>query len=411
MASKTILDKVNEWKKALQKNVKVKVLEEETRLIPTGIEMIDIMTNGGFLPGGFVEIVGMPGLGKTLLALQIIKNSLDQFPESIAVVIDAETALTPARLLSVGIDINRVIHIRGVTVEKVFEIIDEIMQLKDETGDKSPSFILWDSIAATPPAKLAAGATIEQVTGLKARLLSQLLPQICADLENYNVALIAINQLRDKVQMDMFSYQEPVIKGLENYDIPGGKGQVFQASHFLKLAHGGYFSTLPDFNPKKTDVLKLTQIPEGHFIGTVINATFIKSKTSPSHIPFKMVSDPRRGVSNFWTRFMYLKEAGKITSAGGWWKLAGLSKNPPQRGLLGFLKMLQTDKEAQELFNHYWEELKAEFSKAINQKTNVYGSGQTDEMDELQEQLEKQVYDVTSKAEQTDQTDKPTSQT
>jgi len=399
-----ILKKVSEWKKVLQKTAQVKILDKQLQLIPTGIEMIDIMTNGGFLPGGFIEIVGMPGIGKTLITLQIIKNLLDQNPQSVAVIIDAETALTPERLLSVGIDLDRVIHIRGVTMEKVFEIIDQILQLKEQTKDTSPSFILWDSIAATPPAKLAAGASIEQVTGLKARMLSQYLPVICADLENYNVALIAINQLRDKVQMDMFSYQEPVIKGLENHDIPGGKGQVFQASHFLKLSHGGYFSTLPDFNPKKTDVLKLTQIPEGHFIGTVVNATFIKSKTSPSHIPFKMVSDPRRGVSNFWTRFMYLKEAGKITSAGGWWKLEGLNRNAPQRGLLGFLKLLQTDKEARELFNAHWEELKQEFARAVNQKTNVFGGNDTNEMDELQEQLEKQVYDVTSKSEQTEQT-------
>ena len=132
------------------------------------------------------------------------------------------------KALQLGVNKPPIEPYDAITVEKVFKMVEAMCAFKDahpETMDV-PYAIVWDSIANTLTEKGSVSDDINQVLGEKARVLSHYLPKYVQKLNKYKIALVAINQLRDKIDIGIFK-QAPDLKFLGDKQLPGGKSLLF----------------------------------------------------------------------------------------------------------------------------------------------------------------------------------------
>jgi len=328
--------------------------ESLIKLVPTGIDIYDIFSGGGLPTGGFVEFAGNPGSGKTTLALQILGQIQKRDPNSIIVIIDAERSMTPQRLKSFGLDPKKIILIqKGVTVEKIFEVrLKKLFEKKDQKKIKDvPTYVLWDSIAQTPAEKELEVADLNQAIGVKAKVLNTMIRKYDELLLEYNTTMIAINQLTSKVAMGNIYAKQVDIPGLGDRVCPGGTGHYYAAFHFLLL----------DRKQKLTG-------SEFGFKGYILQGTFIKNKAGVPFEEFLLVVDYKNGVDQFWTKFIYLKEAKILKVNGGWYTLEGYTDESGKlkkfRGSQSKEKY-ETDEQFRKLFDEYWNKLAEKMKELI----------------------------------------------
>jgi len=333
--------------------------ESLVTLHPTDVEIYDIFSGGGLPRGGFVEFVGNPGAGKTTLALQIL-GQVQKTQDCIISIIDAERSITAKRLQAFGLDPNKVILVqRGITVEKIFDDrIQKIVAYKEKKKIKDlPVYILWDSIAHTPAEKELEVTDLNQAIGVKAKVLNNLLRKYDEMLLEYNITIIAINQLTSKVGMGNMYVKQVQINGLGDRTVPGGTGQYFVAFHFLAL-------------DKKSDLSG----SEFGFKGAIVQGKFLKNKAAVPFEDFYMVLDFKKGFNMFWTKFIYLKEAKIIKVNGGWYTLEGYTDESGKlkkfRGSSS-LEKYNTDPKFKEAFDKYWNVLADELKKALSDEEKI----------------------------------------
>lgn len=336
---------------SLRKEVKG---EESSGIVlkATGIEAYDLFSGGGFPQGDFIEFVGNPGSGKTTVALQLLGLRAQQEPDAIIVIIDAERSMTNERLAAFGLDPKRVILIqKGVTVESVFNTLKIIIKGKIERKLKVPIYVLWDSIAHTPAEKELEVEDLNSALGVKAKVMDHYIRTSHGAFTEHNLTLIAINQLRDDVKMNMYA-KTTTLKGLGDRTVPGGKMQYFAAFHFLLIERAG------DLDGS-----------EYGFQGYKSTATFIKNKSGLPFQKFNMIIDYHTGVNHFWTTFTYLKDAKYFATAGGWTTLKGyVDENGVMKKFRGAQAKEKYDAEPEfkEAFDSAWGTLKNFISKQIN---------------------------------------------
>ncbi|WP_255565818.1 recombinase RecA [Mycoplasma sp. E35C] len=193
-----------------------KIVEDE--FISTGsIKLDHILGTGGFIKGRIVEIYGNESCGKTTLALSTINKAIQK--DYRVAFIDAEHALDLKYAKSLGIDLSKLIVARPDYGEQGFEIIKSL--IKTELID----LIVVDSVAALVPKVEIEGKMEDQTMGTHARMMSRGLSRIQPLLAKHNVAVIFINQLREKVGV-MFGNPEITT---------GGKALKFYSSTRLEL--------------------------------------------------------------------------------------------------------------------------------------------------------------------------------
>lgn len=393
----TVSSLVNKFKQRLD-NLGVTV-NTELKLIPTHIEIIDIYSGGGFPAGGFVLIVGNPGTSKSLISINIVAGLQKETENSMALYIDAETSMTLNRLRQLKADTSRTLLMRHITVEKLIDIVNEFLHFKQSEGLKdTPSFIIWDSIAATPTEKEKASSNIHESLGLKSRVLSSALPALCSELEKHNTCMIAINQLRQSINLGFSGGSEIKVRGLEGKELPGGKAQYFHASLLLKLENAGIINTT-GLDIRKEDVDKIGNV-QG-FWGFLIKGTFLKNKYAMPFLPFYIVVDPVKGVNQFWTRFEYLRRRNIFKSSGGWWTLEGYDKKIRMKEAED---LYYSDDNFKEIFDNHWSKLKTLLEDYVKDPTTAREKYK-DEITILEEQLntdEKQNQQDTEQISQTD---------
>lgn len=274
--------------------------------IPTGIDLLDAIAGGGFGIGCFTMIAGSPGTFKSALLGQVIGSGQRKFNGRLLTTYhDSETAMTSQRLASMGVVNPPVEPYTDVTIENIFKTIEAVCAFKELRNLKEiPSIVAWDSIANTETAKARTTDDINATIGLKARMLSQLFPRYLPKMKQYKIALIAVNQLREKLDMGMFSAPSD-LQHMGNKDVPGGQAVKFNAFHLLFLKNGGD--------------LKFEQYG---FNGIKLKAAFIKNKFFRPNIPVTLLVDFNSGISNFWTNYNFLVDAKKIQSGAWNWFLS-----------------------------------------------------------------------------------------
>jgi len=224
-------------------------IENDIQSVSTGSLGLDIALGIGGLPRGrVVEIYGPESSGKTTLTLQVIAEM--QKLGGVAAFIDAEHALDPNYAHKLGVNINDLLISQPDTGEQGLEIAD--MLVRPAPVDS----IVIDSVAALTPRAEIEGEMGDAMVGLHARLMSQALRKLTANIKKTNTLVIFINQIRMKIGV-MFGSPETTT---------GGNALKFYASVRL-------------------DIRRIGSIKKGdEVIGSETRVKVVKNKVAP---PFR----------------------------------------------------------------------------------------------------------------------------
>ncbi|NTU94889.1 MAG: recombinase RecA [Bacteroidales bacterium] len=203
---------------------------------------------GGYPRGRVIEIYGPESSGKTTLAIHAIAEA--QKTGGIAAIIDAEHAFDRTYAKNLGVNVDTLLISQPDNGEQALEITDALIR------SGAIDIIVIDSVAALTPKAEIEGEMGDSKMGLQARLMSQALRKLTANISKTNTCCIFINQLRDKIGI-MFGNPETTT---------GGNALKFYAS-------------------VRVDVRKITQIKDGEeATGNRTRAKIVKNKLAP---PFR----------------------------------------------------------------------------------------------------------------------------
>jgi len=222
--------------------------------IPTGSLALDLALGIGGLPRGrVVEIYGPESSGKTTLTLQVIASC--QRAGGTAAFVDAEHALDPSYAEKLGVNIDDLLVSQPDTGEQALEIADMLVR------SNAVDVVVVDSVAALTPKAEIEGEMGEMQIGLQARLMSQALRKLTANIKRSNCLVIFINQLRMKIGMMM----------------PGQSPETTTGGNALKF----YASV-------RLDIRRIGSVKRGdEIIGNETKVKVVKNKMAP---PFKVVT-------------------------------------------------------------------------------------------------------------------------
>jgi len=196
--------------------------------IPTGLSALDKMMGGGIIIGGVVELIGLEASGKSTLAAMVAAQA--QKKDMPVVYLDTEAATSMARLKSLGVDVDQLIYVQPGCLEDVYDTIAQVLtsKLKDKSWE-GPALIIWDSLAQTPAKKeceMEEGDEYTKEMATRARVNSMGLRKLTIPLQNMQVTLLIVNQLRENVGQTFG----------EKYSSPGGHAPKYAAIQRLRLA-------------------------------------------------------------------------------------------------------------------------------------------------------------------------------
>src|SRR3954462_16044110 len=161
------------------------IVPPETQVVPTGSLGLDIALGCGGLPRGrVVEIYGPESSGKTTLCLQVVAQVQKQ--GGVAAYIDAENALDPVYAGKLGVQVGDLLISQPDTGEQGLEIADMLVR------SGGVDIIVIDSVAALVPKAEMEGEIVDQLPGLQARLMSQALRKLTANIKRANTLVIFI---------------------------------------------------------------------------------------------------------------------------------------------------------------------------------------------------------------------------
>lgn len=203
---------------------------------------------GGYPRGRVVEIYGPESSGKTTLAIHAVAEA--QKSGGIAAIIDAEHAFDRTYAKNLGVNVDTLLISQPDNGEQALEITDALIR------SGAIDIIVIDSVAALTPKAEIEGEMGDSKMGLQARLMSQALRKLTANISKTNTCCIFINQLRDKIGV-MFGNPETTT---------GGNALKFYAS-------------------VRVDVRRITQLKDGdEATGNRVRAKIVKNKLAP---PFR----------------------------------------------------------------------------------------------------------------------------
>ena len=177
----------------------------DIEVISTGSLALDVALGIGGLPKGRVtEVYGPESSGKTTLTLQVIAECQKQ--GGTAAFVDAEHALDPVYAEKIGVDVDDLLISQPDTGEQALEITDMLVR------SGAVSIVVVDSVAALTPRAEIEGDMGDSHMGLQARLMSQALRKLTANIKRSNTMVVFINQIRMKIGV-MFGNPETTTGG------------------------------------------------------------------------------------------------------------------------------------------------------------------------------------------------------
>ena len=221
----------------------------DVSVVPSGSIALDCALGiGGYPKGRVIEIYGPESSGKTTLAIHAIAEA--QKTGGIAAIIDAEHAFDRTYAKKLGVNVDTLLISQPDNGEQALEIADSLIR------SGAIDIIVIDSVAALTPKAEIEGEMGDSKMGLQARLMSQALRKLTANISKTNTCCIFINQLREKLGV-MFGNPETTT---------GGNALKFYASVRL-------------------DVRRTTQLKDGEdATGNRTRVKVVKNKMAP---PFK----------------------------------------------------------------------------------------------------------------------------
>ncbi len=177
----------------------------DIQVIPSGsIALDNALGIGGYPKGRIIEIYGPESSGKTTLAIHAIAEA--QKLGGVAAIIDAEHAFDITYAKALGVDVDNIYITQPDNGEQALEIADNLIR------SAAVDIIVIDSVAALTPKSEIEGEMGDNKVGLQARLMSQALRKLTANISKTNTCCIFINQLREKIGI-MFGSPETTTGG------------------------------------------------------------------------------------------------------------------------------------------------------------------------------------------------------
>ena len=222
---------------------------EDIAFIPSGSIGLDLALGiGGYPRGRVIEIFGPESSGKTTLAIHAIAEA--QKAGGIAAFVDAEHAFDRFYAENLGVDVENLYISQPDNGEQALEITDHLIR------SGAIDIIVIDSVAALTPRSEIEGEMGESKLGLQARLMSQALRKLTANIAKTNTTCVFINQLREKIGV-MFGNPETTTGG-----------------HALKF-----------YSSVRVDIRRSSQLKEGdEVMGNRTKVKIVKNKLAP---PFR----------------------------------------------------------------------------------------------------------------------------
>ena len=261
---------------------------EDVDVISTGSLGLDVALGIGGLPRGrVVEIYGPESSGKTTLTLQTIAQC--QKSGFTAAFIDAEHALDMIYAEKLGVDVKKLLVSQPDTGEQALEITDMLVR------SNAVDMIVIDSVAALTPRAEIEGDMGDSHMGLQARLMSQALRKLTANIKKSNTLVVFINQIRMKIGV-MFGNPETTT---------GGNALKFYASVRLDI--------------RRTGAIKKGE----EILGNETRVKVVKNKVAP---PFRQVDFEilyGEGISHEGELIELGVAQGLIDKSGAWYTYQG----------------------------------------------------------------------------------------
>jgi recombination protein RecA len=186
--------------------------------IPTGALALDIALGIGGVPRGrIIEVFGPESSGKTTLVYHIMAEA--QKLGGVCAFIDAEHAMDPLYARQIGVNIDELLVSQPDYGEQALEIVDMLIR------SGAVDVIAVDSVAALTPRAELEGQMGDQSVGAQARMMSQAMRKLAANLNRTQTLCVLTNQIREKIGV-MFSSPETQ---------PGGRALKFYASQRLDI--------------------------------------------------------------------------------------------------------------------------------------------------------------------------------
>ncbi len=257
-------------------------------VISTGSLTLDLALGIGGLPKGrVIEIYGPESSGKTTMTLHVIAEC--QKVGGTAAFIDAEHALDPSYATKLGVNIDELLVSQPDTGEQALEVTDMLVR------SGAVDLVVIDSVAALTPKAEIEGDMGDSHMGLQARLMSQALRKLTANIKRSNTMVIFINQIRMKIGV-MFGSPETTT---------GGNALKFYSS-------------------VRMDIRRIGAIKKGdEIVGNSTRVKVVKNKMAP---PFKQAEFEIRygeGISHVGELLDLGVQEGLVKKAGAWYSYNG----------------------------------------------------------------------------------------